>query len=1327
MDARATATETQHSYSTPNSWSKAASAATASVATTATATTKASSASLNNANLHAADGSQDVATAATSPFPSHLEFLPFLFPQQSNIYQAQLLHYNRLISPSRGGGLQSSALPPIVSASHVQASSRSRSSSKASLKDGNSGKANTTGGHGGRSHHNSDKGRPVVTSKEAPPRIAGKSDQPKNPLLRSVTSPSSQLQSPAPPMTQSQLQAQSQGAHHSSSVPTTPQQHARQFSFESREPSPTGPNSHSPRSAYSETNSTLPSLRPLPPRLGGCKFETAQMNSRRRIPYTIGNDRLEQLDLKTVKSKLSEDEEKKLGNDMQAVFDRLIPTPEVEEKRKKLVDKLEKIFNDEWPGHEIKVNLFGSSGNLLCSDDSDVDICITTPWRELEGVCIIANLLAKRGMEKVVCISAAKVPIVKIWDPELSLACDMNVNNTLALENTRMVRTYVETDPRVRQLAMIIKYWTRRRIVNDAAFGGTLSSYTWICLIIAFLQLRNPPVLPALHQLPYKIHKADGTTGEFADNLKKLKGFGSKNKSSEADLLFQFFRFYAHEFDYDKQVLSVRLGKLVTKTEKTWHYSINNSLCVEEPFNTTRNLGNTADEYSFRGLHLELRRAFDLISAAKFEEACEQYVFPKEEERVWSRPAPQPRPVLLRSSSQSQPHSGRGGRGNHRGGGRHNNNNNNNNNHRGGNSNRRASSSVPTYDGNVFIPTMGLPQDVPWYQTSPFQFQYAQQDLMNQMAYHQENMRHFHLYAQSPAFLQHQAVGQQTRVSSTPASGQQSTDRSRTNSFDNPPLSAPLRPELYALYGMTLAPHFYAQAATGYGTYPSSPAATTASNNQEFRRPLQRASVPTDVGASASNSSIRSQSQPASRTPQAQTPAGLYPLGSQPAPSAPVFVPRHHNSVPIPSFMPDDVDFDETPKAVSNSPRSDDGLQPAYFTEGSANSAGQTAATQLQASPATLGEVSGQTSASGRRRLSTDQIPQTILDRRMRRTSRSPSPLGHARAFSVGTGAATASPASAAQGKSSSRPLVVNGSGLKTSVTASPRQPSGNTSSALEEQAMPTHAYNSDNPLYINTGMPTHQTSTIDVLATPMTHDVSQLTHQAAADHPLVVANGTTAPGPATGLVSTPIQAEEASFRDRIALMNGYYAGAQGFQQDVTNGTASRLSPPARQRQMSRQPQSGVIAPLDLAISENRIDRPLGPELSHLSPVYETRTPSPTVARKFEGLTRPANLGSWTEDKATAGDPVKPVIEPETPVRASQEVTKPQKSQKQSPQSNVPKPPAGRENGHVRGAKSESDGGWQKAGKGKKKTANGTTQQAQAEQPPKHMSDRKGG
>jgi DNA polymerase sigma len=72
------------------------------------------------------------------------------------------------------------------------------------------------------------------------------------------------------------------------------------------------------------------------------------------------------------------------------------------------------------------------------------------------------------GMERVNCIQA-KIPIVKVWDPEYQLAADMNVNNTLALENTRMIKTYVQIDERVRPMAMIIKYWTRQRILNDAS------------------------------------------------------------------------------------------------------------------------------------------------------------------------------------------------------------------------------------------------------------------------------------------------------------------------------------------------------------------------------------------------------------------------------------------------------------------------------------------------------------------------------------------------------------------------------------------------------------------------------------------------------------------------------------------------------------------------------------------------------------------------------------------------------------------------------------------------------------------------------------------
>lgn len=101
------------------------------------------------------------------------------------------------------------------------------------------------------------------------------------------------------------------------------------------------------------------------------------------MPYSLGSDRLEKISLEKIKSKLSEDEERKLSTDMRELYDRLLPSPSVEENRTKMVTKLEKIFNEEWPGHNIRVHRFGSSGNLLCSDDSD-----GAYWRHLEFACV---------------------------------------------------------------------------------------------------------------------------------------------------------------------------------------------------------------------------------------------------------------------------------------------------------------------------------------------------------------------------------------------------------------------------------------------------------------------------------------------------------------------------------------------------------------------------------------------------------------------------------------------------------------------------------------------------------------------------------------------------------------------------------------------------------------------------------------------------------------------------------------------------------------------------------------------------------------------------
>lgn len=159
---------------------------------------------------------------------------------------------------------------------------------------------------------------------------------------------------------------------------------------------------------------------------------------------------------------------------MRDLYEQLLPTEESEDRRHRLVEKLERLLRDRWPGQHIKVSVFGSTGNKLGTKESDVDICITTDCKEIEHVCSIADLLARNGMERVVCVSSAKVPIVKVWDPDLQVACDMNVNNPIALENTELIRAYVEIDDRFRPLAMIVKHWAKRRILNDAGQCDTI-------------------------------------------------------------------------------------------------------------------------------------------------------------------------------------------------------------------------------------------------------------------------------------------------------------------------------------------------------------------------------------------------------------------------------------------------------------------------------------------------------------------------------------------------------------------------------------------------------------------------------------------------------------------------------------------------------------------------------------------------------------------------------------------------------------------------------------------------------------------------------------
>lgn len=129
-----------------------------------------------------------------------------------------------------------------------------------------------------------------------------------------------------------------------------------------------------------------------------CKFESGEEFRKRRMPYVDGGDQELSPPKKEPKKTLNPDERDKLSGDMRELYDRLLPSQESEERRTKLVPKLDRILNDEWPGNDIRVNVFGSSGNMLSSTDSDVDICITTTLKKLDPMHSLAALLHKRTL-----------------------------------------------------------------------------------------------------------------------------------------------------------------------------------------------------------------------------------------------------------------------------------------------------------------------------------------------------------------------------------------------------------------------------------------------------------------------------------------------------------------------------------------------------------------------------------------------------------------------------------------------------------------------------------------------------------------------------------------------------------------------------------------------------------------------------------------------------------------------------------------------------------------------------------------------------------------
>ncbi|KAI8612825.1 hypothetical protein BC830DRAFT_529272 [Chytriomyces sp. MP71] len=292
---------------------------------------------------------------------------------------------------------------------------------------------------------------------------------------------------------------------------------------------------------------------------------------------------------------------------------------------------------------DANLHHFGSTalGFSLANADMDLSISLNDNYAKFTTAQLVEKLgvvMKNAGMRDVKMLTRARVPIVKIRDPITGIRCDIGFQSSLVMYNTRLLKSYSQIDPRFRELVFIVKYWSKQRNINEPYFG-TLSSYCFVLMVIHFLQIRG--VLPCLQKFApdgtlesvtqaIPEVKVDDFNVYFYEDVARLVGEGHwtcTNTESVGELLVAFFKYYSAEFPYVHGVASVRTGSVLSKEDKGWtkdrQQEINRSgavkdrywLCVEDPFETTNNIGRPVDKETLFEVRGEFIRASKILCA----------------------------------------------------------------------------------------------------------------------------------------------------------------------------------------------------------------------------------------------------------------------------------------------------------------------------------------------------------------------------------------------------------------------------------------------------------------------------------------------------------------------------------------------------------------------------------------------------------------------------------------------------------------------------------------------------------------------------------------
>jgi len=270
------------------------------------------------------------------------------------------------------------------------------------------------------------------------------------------------------------------------------------------------------------------------------------------------------------------------------------------------------VVSEAFPRFTLTVHLFGSSACGLDSKGDDIDLGVEFVEKnkpsDMDLLSIVANklrtakCLTREGEPYRLSVNPilhAKVPIVKVEDPVQNVKCDISTWRKQGGVSNLFAK-FCSLDDRVAKFLVFIKYWSKRRGINDGK-AMKLTSFSYALLGIKYLQLVG--VVPVI-----------------SSEDDEIPPWKTDNRANVGQLLLGFFELWS-KFNYSKLEVSILTTTIEPKDESKFDVRKNQTwMIIADPIERRNNVGRNIRPKTLRELKEELIRGIRCSKEKKFDE-----------------------------------------------------------------------------------------------------------------------------------------------------------------------------------------------------------------------------------------------------------------------------------------------------------------------------------------------------------------------------------------------------------------------------------------------------------------------------------------------------------------------------------------------------------------------------------------------------------------------------------------------------------------------------------------------------------------------------------